>query len=90
MSEYKHTSDDGEVMIYPNGKPNTSPWISVDERLPDITDEYLVWFEESEEYEAHAGVVFYDNDYADGGWDCGAARRVSHWKPVRPPGREGE
>ena len=77
-------------------------WISVEDRLPDVLDDYLVVvklkYEWETEWEYHtdvAGLVL-ENGYIDGVWDTlhdwneGQECHVTHWMPLpEPPKMKG-
>jgi hypothetical protein len=84
------------------GYRKQSEWISVEERLPDAIDSYIVVVKQKYEWEAEweydtdvASFVFCDG-YIDGVWNTyndwkeGQECHITHWMPIpEPPKMKG-
>jgi hypothetical protein len=74
-----------------------SEWISVEERLPDVLDDYLVTiklkyaWETEWEYDVDVASLVVEGGYIDGIWDTlhdwieGQECHVTHWMPLPEP-----
>ena len=57
-------------------------WISVDERLPDESGEYLVFLQDK--YLAYQYIALWSCDSKE--WSCGQSiSKITYWKPLDPP-----
>ena len=89
--QYNNGYEDGLV----DGKPK---WISVEDRLPEKGDSYLVVVKEKYPHEAkwnvHVDVAsnygHYIDDYWDtfNDWDEGQEVHITHWMPLPEPPKE--
>lgn len=94
--------EDYAEQIYNADFRKQSEWISVDERLPDAIDSYIVVVKQKYEWEAEweydtdvASFVFCDG-YIDGVWNTyndwkeGQECHITHWMPLpEPPKMKG-